>query len=243
MRTAPANGPATVATTSSLTPPGPIPAGLVPLEDSDAFLAACMGDGVLSRPVEIWQHNETGDLRTEPDGRRVQEARDRYREIILDALRMGQLTALLLPDAALALPASFWQWPEAKMAIATGAWQDQRLAVAADELRRLAIEQAMGEHEAAESEDPAKDHGAADTGSPTREAVPARRGRKPNPKWPKILGMVSAKLAVEGRPNTQAEVERWIVEAAEKHGESFSVSSIRLHATELLAEYDRGMNE
>ena len=130
---------------SDLTPPAPIPAGLVPLEDVPAFLAVCLGDETLSRPVEIWEHKETGEFRIEPDGRQNREIADqlyealaRYRAVTLDALRLGHLTDLVLPDATHAHPASFWQWPETSAVVETGRWQGQRLAVAADEIRRLA---------------------------------------------------------------------------------------------------------
>ena len=78
-----------MSTKSSVTPPGPIPAGLVPLVDCAAALAAHMGDGDLSRPVEIWRHNETGKLTIEPDPQRLHKLLEVYRDIVLDALRMG----------------------------------------------------------------------------------------------------------------------------------------------------------
>ena len=81
------------------------------------------------------------------------------------------------------------------------------------------------------------------TGSITGPRRRQRRGRRPNPKWPEILAEVSARLATDGRPDKQAELEQWIMEAAERHGVSFSESTIRGQAATMFDTYEREMNK
>ena len=201
---------------SNVTPPGPIPAGLIPLEDCPAALAASMGDGKLSRPVEIWRHNETAELRIEPDPHRLDAALNLYRDIVLDALRMGHMTALLLPDAAKALPASYWQWPEAKEAMTTGKWQANHLAVDAEEIRLLAtvLDRAMTEREAAEDGDTSNTDGKE---AATATEAPIRTGAPGRPSSMHYIGLKLEELIKAGKSwpskaNASRELEEWFKE-------------------------------
>ena len=52
---------------------------------------------------------------------------------MLHVLRTGAVTALL-PGGKAALPADFWQWPEATECVRTGLWQGKQLLVARAEM-------------------------------------------------------------------------------------------------------------
>ena len=105
----------------------------MPLANCAAYLAARIGDDRLSHPVAVWENRETGELRLEPDVRELHEVHDLCMVQMLHVLRTGAVTALL-PGRKAALPADFWQWPEATECVRTGLWQGKQLLVARVEM-------------------------------------------------------------------------------------------------------------
>ena len=109
------------------------PLGLMPLANCAAYLTARIGDDRLSHPVEVWEHTGTGELRFQPDVRELYEVHDLCLVQMLHVLRTGAVTALL-PGGTEALPADFWQWPQAIECVRTGLWQGKQLLMARAEM-------------------------------------------------------------------------------------------------------------
>jgi hypothetical protein len=69
--------------------------------------------------------------------------------------------------------------------------------------------------------------------------TPLRPGVKMKDFWPRVLGEVAAWVALNGQPDTQAELERMIMERLEALGESAADSTVRRYARQLRDGYDR----
>ena len=227
-------------------PPSPVPVGLVPLVDCPAALAARMGRDELSRPVEVWRHRDTGEIKTNPDLEMLVEMRKHYRDVILEALRIGRITALLLPSTTEALPAAFWQWPEGRDALETGVWQAQQLVVSSQEIGILSsiLLVAQDDWDSNAMDDSFSIQ--ADRVQKVAESPekPARaRGRRSKPIWSPIITNVAMRMSMEGRPEKLAEIEKWISDAAAAEGVSFADSSVRTWASGLFEAYDRWVDK
>lgn len=175
-----------------------------------------MGAFDLSRPVEIWENKETGEFRTVPKVEALYNLSEAGRELVLDALRTGNLTALILPDVSRTLPASFWQWPEAMDIVKTGIWQDQRLAVNADEIRLIvaALDHAESERDVTEG---GHEGAPNDAGAPTAAEAPFRTGA---PGAPSSMHHVERRLeelvregkSWPGKAEASRELHKWFKE-------------------------------
>jgi hypothetical protein len=70
---------------------------------------------------------------------------------------------------------------------------------------------------------------------------PKPPGPKPKHFWPSILGSAAGRLAANGRPETQAELEVWIASRILAIGKHADDSTIRLYASQMLEAFDREM--
>jgi hypothetical protein len=219
-----------------------VPAGMVSLPHCIGYLAARQGDDRLVQPVSIYKNMETGELRYEPELPELQATWDAYTDLVLFMLRAGYLVAYVDGSDHVLSP-EFWQYPVARQSLLSGCWDGHRLLASREELEELVGEiihrSTMGSQDEALPAEPDPE-----AVIEPAAAKPERRGAKPKDYWPKVLGYAAGWLNEMGKtPNTQAELERVIVERIESLGGSASSSTVRGYAREMLQGYQQQLDD
>ena len=225
--------------TTEVNPPAPIPAGMVSLSLSHCmgYLAAQDGDMRLVEPISVYQHVETGVVRIEPEG--IQAVHAAYTDLVLFVLRAGYFSAYV-DTADQVLSPEFWQYPVARQCLLSGSWKSHRLLARREELKQFADNILLQQSGAAQGGDSEPD--AEEIIEPAK-AAPERRGPKPKNFWPKVLGYAASWLAVNGRPEQQADLEAVITERIKGLEQLADVSTVRGYAREMLDAYRQQMGD
>src|SRR5688500_12375772 len=106
----------------------PIPKRMISLPDAVLLITSQMFDLDLTPPVEVWQNNETGEIKLAPDWeslKAVAECVEHGRSVVLKWLRSGIVGALVDYDNV--LPTIAWYDPQAAEWLRTGKYDGKPL--------------------------------------------------------------------------------------------------------------------